>query len=154
VLVVGIGSTDRGDDGVGPAVARQVAALALPGVRVLPDAQPLDLLDDGPVADLLVVVDAVRSSRPPGTVLVRELGHELLPEWTKAGSTHALGLDAAVELARALGRMPRRLVLVGVEATAEGFATGSAMSPEVSAAVPAAANAVAGVVGTVSGGER
>lgn len=35
VLVIGYGSTLRGDDGIGPAVAEDVAALGLPGVRVI-----------------------------------------------------------------------------------------------------------------------
>ena len=34
-LVIGVGNPDRGDDGVGPAVASRVAALGLPGVRVV-----------------------------------------------------------------------------------------------------------------------
>jgi hydrogenase maturation protease len=149
VLVVGIGCPDRGDDGVGRAVVRQVGALGLPGVQVVPDAEPLDLLDDGMAADLLVVVDAVRSGRAPGTVLVREVGSGALPDWAGATSTHAIGLDAAVELARALGRMPRRLVLVGVEAA--GFQTGEPLSPGVLDAVTAAAEMIAGLVGAAAG---
>ena len=35
VLVIGYGNTLRGDDGIGPAVAEDVAALGLPGVRVI-----------------------------------------------------------------------------------------------------------------------
>jgi hydrogenase maturation protease len=149
VLVLGVGCADRGDDGVGCAVARQVAALGLPGVRVVAEAQPLDLLDDGTAADLLVVVDAVRTGRAPGTVLVREIGCGALPDWAGAPSTHAIGLDAVVELARALGRMPRRLVLVGVEAA--GFQTGEPLSPGVLDAVTAAAEMIAGLVGAAAG---
>jgi hypothetical protein len=33
--VIGYGNTLRGDDGIGPAVAEAVAALGLPGVRVI-----------------------------------------------------------------------------------------------------------------------
>jgi hydrogenase maturation protease len=150
VLVVGIGCLDRGDDGVGPAVARRVATMGLPGVQVLPDAQPLDLLDDGRAADLGVVVDAVRSGRAPGTVLVRDVGcSAALPDWAGAASTHVVGLDAVLELARALRRMPRRLVLVGVEAA--GFGTGEPMSPGVRAAVPGAAEMVARVARSPGG---
>lgn len=143
VLVVGVGCLDRGDDAVGRAVVRLVATLGLPGVRLVPDAEPLDLLDDDMTADLVVVVDAARSGRTPGTVLVREVGDGMLPDWAGAASTHAIGLDAVVELARALGRMPRRMVLVGVEAV--GFEAGAPLSPEVEDAVPAAADLVARV---------
>ena len=59
-LVVGVGNPDRGDDGVGPVVAARVAALGLPGVRVVrcrrtdPAARPVGGRVD------VVVVDAVR----------------------------------------------------------------------------------------------
>ncbi len=55
------------------------------------------------------------------------------------GGTHALGLAAAVELSRALGRLPQRLFVVGIEV--DGMAAGSELSPEVRAAVQRAADA-------------
>ena len=61
------------------------------------------------------------------------------------GGTHAFGLAEAVELARALRRLPQRLVLVGVEAV--GFDYGAPLSPEVAAAVHGAVDTVAGIVG-------
>lgn len=149
VLVVGIGNPDRGDDGVGPAVAREVAAFGLPDVVVVGSADPVDLLDDQLSADLLVVVDAVHGAGgAPGSVVVREIGEEPLPAWSGSGGTHALGLEAAVELARALGRMPRRLVLVGVEAS--DFAPGAGLSDDVQAAVVVAAHTVAAVTRSVA----
>lgn len=152
-VVVGIGSPDRGDDGVGPAVAAAVAERCLPGVRVLSHAEPMDLLDDGlAAADVVVLVDAVRSGRPAGSLLVRDISADTLPEVGAASSTHALGLDATVELARALRRMPQRLVLVGVEASC--FDVGEPMSTPVGDAVGAAAELVASVVGDLTGGER
>lgn len=153
VLVVGIGSPERGDDGVGPAVADSVAALRLPAVTVVHRAEPMDLLDDDfAEADLVVVIDAVRTERMPGTVLLRELSVDPVPDGAGAASTHVLGLDATVELARVLGRMPRRLVLVGVAAS--GFGTGQPLSAEVQDAVPVATDLVAGLVSERAGGER
>lgn len=150
VVVAGIGNSDRGDDGVGPVIARHVAGLNLPGVSVVSHAEPLDLLDDELAADMLVVVDAVRSGRRPGVVVVRHVDNRPLPEWTGTGGTHAVGLAVSVELARVLGRMPRRLVLVGVEA--ESFAIGAPLSPAVRAAIAVATDAVAAVVGSMVGG--
>ena len=78
------------------------------------------------------MLDAGRTSGP------------LSPEaWaaTGRGGTHALGLAAVVELARALGRLPERVVVVGVEA--ERFDHGVPLSPAVAAAVTPAADAVA-----------
>jgi hydrogenase maturation protease len=145
-LVVGLGNPDRGDDGVGPAVAQVVLAMDLPGVRVVADAEPLHLLDDDVVEDVVVVVDAARSGRPPGTVQVLD-ALRTLPPWTGTGSTHTVGIDLAVELLGALGRLPGRLALIAVEG--ECFDAGAALSPSVRAAVPVAADTVLTELGPV-----
>lgn len=73
IVVAGIGSEYRRDDGAGPAVAAQVADL-VGGVTDLGTiADPLDLLGLWDGADLAVVVDAVRSGAKPGTVRLVEL---------------------------------------------------------------------------------
>jgi hydrogenase maturation protease len=121
-LVVGLGSVDRGDDAIGPTVAGSVAGLGLAGVRVVVHEDPTALIDLWAGHDLVVVVDAVRSGAPAGSLHRLETGADApaLPRSAWAGSgrggTHAFGLAAAVELARALRRLPQRLVLVGVEA--------------------------------------
>jgi hydrogenase maturation protease len=56
-----------------------------------------------------------------------------LPTELFAASTHHLGLADAVELARALGRLPERLVVVGIEG--RSFDAGEGLSPDVEAAV-------------------
>jgi hydrogenase maturation protease len=150
-LVVGLGSPDRGDDGVGPAVARRVATAAPSEVDVLVYEDPTDLVELWLGRSVAVVVDAVRSGAPAGTVHVLEAGattdRPLDRGWddTARGGTHAFGLGAALELARVLDRLPPRLVVVGVEAL--GFDRGAPLSPEVEAAVPAAAAAVVAALG-------
>jgi hydrogenase maturation protease len=146
-LIVGLGQPDRGDDAVGPEVARAVAARRLPGVVVLERDEPADLMDTWAGHGGVLVVDAVRSGAAPGTLRVLDAGRTsgpLSPEaWaaTGRGGTHALGLAAVVELARALGRLPDRVVVVGVEA--ERFDHGVPLSPAVAAAITPAADAVA-----------
>jgi hydrogenase maturation protease len=151
-LVVGLGSPDRGDDGVGPAVARAVAT-RLPEVAVVDHEDPTELLDLWSGHDPVVVVDAVRSGAVAGTVHWVETGQAARPVSTRAwdhsghGSSHALGLGEMVELGRALGRLPTRLVVVGVEA--ECFDHGTPLTPRVAAAVPDAADQVCGAVSAV-----
>jgi hypothetical protein len=55
-----------------------------------------------------------------------------------------LGIAAAVDLARALDELPRRLALVGVEGGE--FAVGAAPSREVRDAIPAAVRAARAVI--------
>lgn len=143
-LVVGVGNPERGDDGVGAEVARRVTARGLAGVLVAHYREPVQLLDDRPDAGIVVIVDALLSGAPPGSVTVREVDDRPLQEWTGTGGTHSVGVVAVVELARALGRLPRRLFLVGVEA--EAFDPGGPLSPAVAAAVEEAAEAVVTLV--------
>lgn len=144
-LVIGLGSPDRGDDAVGSAVARAVAG-RLPGVAVVDHEDPTGLLDVWAGHSPVVLVDAVRSGAPAGSVHRLETGQGLPPvttgAWTHSGygSTHAVGLAEMVELGRVLGRLPDRLVVVGVEA--ERFDHGAPLSPLVAAAVPVAATRV------------
>lgn len=153
-VVIGLGSPDRGDDAVGPEVARRVADLHLPGVTVVEHEDPTGLIDLWDTADLAVVVDAVRSGSAPGSLLVVESGADAGPladrAWARTGrgGTHAFGLAAAVELGRALHRLPRRLVLVGVEATQ--FEHGTVLGAPVAAALDAVVATVVGLVATAT----
>jgi len=59
ILVIGYGNEWRGDDGLGPMVARSIAAASIPGVRVLTARQLLpEFAADLAQARLVVFVDA------------------------------------------------------------------------------------------------
>ncbi len=138
-IVVGLGSPDQGDDAVGPAVACAVAELGLCGVETAVHEDPTALIHLWEGVDVAVVIDAVLSGQAAGTITVREVGagEPSLPEesWEAIGrgGTHAFGLATAVELARTLGRIPRRVMLVGIEA--KGFEQGTPLSTEVAASI-------------------
>jgi hydrogenase maturation protease len=152
-LVVGLGRTDRGDDGAGPAVARAVVARLPAGGRVLVRAEedPTALLDLWEGHDHVVLVDAVVTGEPAGTLHRLLVGTDAPPlppdSWAGTGraGTHAFGLATAVELGRALGRLPARVVVIGIEAGTLDL--GEDLSPAVAAAVEEAADLVAEEVG-------
>ena len=136
-LVIGIGERARGDDAVGLLVAD---AVHRDDIRcdVIAITSPTQLLDAWEGHDDVVVVDAVRAGGRPGEVSVIEVGHRSLPAHAGAGGSHGFGVAEVVELGRALGRLPRRLVLVGIEAA--DFTHGAPLTPAVADAVrPAAA---------------
>lgn len=140
-LVIGLGNEHRGDDAAGLWVARRLAPRLAGRARVVElggDGARLIELWDG--ADLAIVVDAVTSDRPPGTVHRIEVGAEPLPSSLGATSTHAVSLAQAVALGQALGRRPRRLLIFGIEG--RRFAPGASPSPEVTAAIDPLAAAV------------
>ena len=69
IVVIGMGNPLRRDDGVGSRVARQLEALAPPGVEVRThDGDGPGLMDAWEGMSAAVVVDAVSSGAPAGTI--------------------------------------------------------------------------------------
>jgi hydrogenase maturation protease len=139
--VIGVGNPWRGDDAAGLAVAQLLRQTAPPGVEVLErEGEPTGLLDAWQGADAVWLVDAVVSGTAPGTVHRLDASAQELPAELVSASTHHLGIAEAVELARALGRLPARVVFYGIEAA--GAEPGDELAPEVEAAVERVAAAL------------
>ena len=130
--MVGVGNAYRRDDGVGPAVA-ECLRTRVDAEVVTCEQEPSRLLDAWDGADLALVVDAVASGAPPGTVHRFDATVHALPTTVFRGSTHALGVGEVIELARTLGRLPGRVLVYGVEGG--DFAAGQGLSPAVAAVV-------------------
>jgi len=95
--------------------------------------EPTRLLELWDGLDTVVVVDAVSTGAAAGTLHHVDVGDGSLPGELRLASTHALGVGEALELGRALGRAPRRVVVLGVEGAA--FGMGDPMTPSVEAAL-------------------
>jgi hydrogenase maturation protease len=146
-LVVGLGNPDRGDDGAGRVVARRLLGRLPADVAVIEhDGEATGLLAQIEGADAVYLVDACASGLPAGGVRRLDASAAPLPEFLSDISTHGLGLAAAVELARALGVLPRRCVVYVIEGAS--FAAGAGLSPAVAAAVDEAAERLAGEIRT------
>jgi hydrogenase maturation protease len=143
-LVIGLGNSWRGDDGAGPAVARGLLDQVQARVRVY-EGEPVGLIEEWSGADTVIVVDAVSSGAPPGTLHRLDPLSEPIPAALSQGSTHAFGLAETIELARTLDRLPPRLTVYGIEG--ERFAAGQQLSAPVSAAVDAVREELRGLLG-------
>jgi hydrogenase maturation protease len=135
VVVIGVGNTGRRDDGVGPVVAAEVAADCPAGVRVVTCAvEPTAILDAWDGADLAVVIDAAGGEE----VVAGRVRRSTIEEVAGSGAltSHDLNLAQTYELARVLGRAPRRVVVVSIDAADLGH--GDGLSPVVAQAVPQA----------------
>lgn len=134
--MLGIGNPARRDDGVGVWVAQRLATRLGDGadVRVLGD-DGFALLEALADAEAVILIDAVQSGAAPGTLHRFDAAAQALPPTLLRCSTHALGVAEAVELARALGQLPARLAVYGIEGA--DFGIGEGLSPAVSAAAAA-----------------
>lgn len=136
LLVIGVGQADRGDDAVGLVVAQHVRAASLVRVTVVESTgEGTALLELWQAAAAVILVDAVQTGAAPGTVYRLDAREQPLPAVFLRYSTHAFGVAEAVELARALRRLPPSLVIYGIEG--HDFTFGAGLSPAVARAVPA-----------------
>jgi len=124
--IIGCGNRDRGDDAVGLIVADRLREMGLPFTAY--ECDPLGLLHQWSPADEVVLIDAIVTGAPPGTVQWsdgREVG------WNQAApaSSHGFDVAQAFELARIVDRLPAVLRLCGIEA--ERFEMGSGLSTPV-----------------------
>jgi hydrogenase maturation protease len=128
--VVGIGNAYRGDDAVGLAVAERIRCAAPPGVEVREEqGEPVSLIDAWAHVRVVYLVDAVSSGGEPGRVCRFDASTRALSARFSRRGTHAFGVADTVELARALGCLPPRVIGYGIEG--RSFAAGASLSPEV-----------------------
>jgi len=133
ILVLGLGNDYRGDDGVGRVVTRRLREAALPGVVVREaSGEGTALMEAWKEADSVILVDAVQSGARPGTIHRLDAHAQSIPAKFFHYSTHAFSVAEAVEMARALGQLPPRLVILGIEGG--DFSAGGTLSPEVARA--------------------
>ena len=130
MLIIGCGNLERGDDCAGLLVARRLRELGA-NARWCED-EPFRLIDLWEHAEYVILVDAVVTGSPAGTIHVWDSRRVSLDSKAPA-STHGLGLAEAIELARALNRLPSRLEVYGIEGYC--FDRGSGTSREIQHAV-------------------
>ena len=121
ILIACVGNIFFGDDAFGVEVARRFAGRPLPeGVRVVDfGIRGLDLtyalLDD---YEIVILVDAVPRGGPPGTLYVLEPQPDAAGDPEGHGPTvepHALDPVKVLRVARTMGSMVDRVLLVGCE---------------------------------------
>ncbi|MEQ9038878.1 MAG: hydrogenase maturation protease [Silicimonas sp.] len=112
-LIVGIGNRFRMDDGVGPWVAKGLQRAGLETRVHAGDGT--GLLDLFEAHDDVILVDSTRSGAAAGSMVAIDACLAPLRADMFHYSTHRFGLAEAVETARALGRLPQRLWVYGIE---------------------------------------
>ena len=141
VLVIGIGNADRGDDAVGPLVARRLRGRLPRHVRILEQTgDMLALIALWTDARAVILIDAAAPLATPGRVHRIDLAASPLPAELSLSSTHGFGAIEAVELARALGTLPAEVDVYAIEGAC--FDAGAALTPEVAAAAATVAEAI------------
>jgi hydrogenase maturation protease len=146
-LVLGLGNSILGDDGVGISVAREIGKkwISRPSVEVIEASLGgLVLLDLVNGFDRVIVVDAIMTDdrRPAG--FVYELSLEDLGSVVQPYASHALDLKSTIELGKCLGyKMPAKVKIYAVKIE-ENTIFREGLTPPVEKVVPGLAERIIG----------
>lgn len=135
VMVLGIGNVLMTDEGIGIRVVNDLESrFRFPDSVEIMDGgtSGMELLDPISGLDHLIVVDAVRSGDPAGT-LIRLEDDEVPALFQTRLSPHQLGLSDVLATLLLMGEFPKHLVLLGCEPLK--LETHMGLTPEVEAAV-------------------
>ena len=142
IRIVGIGKPWARDDAVGPIIVHRLAA----HFETLPPVDGIDLAfttSSEPAADLLglmegcntlIIIDAVRSGSPIGTIH-QQVWHPdcLESRGVERASSHGLGVREILALANELDQLPQEVLLWGIEIASTE--PGLELSPSVAASL-------------------
>src|SRR5271166_4721305 len=139
VLIGGIGNVLLGDDGVGPYVARLLAAHYVfeDRVEVADLGTPaLDVIDQFSGRDAVILIDSIKtndSEADPGAVVVYRKADIMRHRPAVRMDPHSPALVDALLSAELFGVAPADVLLVGIRA--ESYATGCDLSKSVRASL-------------------
>lgn len=136
-LIAGAGNLLLGDEGVGVHAVRALMEQGLPeGVDAVDAGTALgDLLGDLARYSAWILVDAIRGGGRPGDLYRLEIrSPDDLAASAGPLSLHEFGVPEALAQARALGVLPPRVVLIGMEP--ERLEPGMELSLAAAAALP------------------
>jgi hydrogenase maturation protease len=124
ITIVGIGNEFRGDDGAALHVLRslkeiipaQIALVELTGDQ----SDLIELMQD---TDNMIIVDAVCSQAPPGTIFHINASKDSFPGNFFTVSTHGIDLSQSIEMARTMNRLPEVVLVYGIVGKNFSFST-------------------------------
>jgi len=134
VLIIGVGTAYRNDDAAGLIVAERLKARLPEGASaIIHEGEGVSLMEQLADAEAAVLIDAMCSGAEPGTIRRFDAGAQSPPAQMFRHSTHAIGIAEAIELGRALRKLPRRLIVYGIEG--RNFDAGTQLAPAVEASI-------------------
>ena len=135
--MIGVGNPYRRDDGAGLEVLARLHQRFGDDQRIRLvelDGEPVRIIQAWEGSDMVLIVDAVRSTGPAGVIHHFDSDglNGAVADAKPLGGGHAAGVGESIDLARALGLLPPHLDVVGVEGA--DFDLGDGLSEPVTAA--------------------
>lgn len=115
ITIVGIGNEFRGDDGIALIILRSLKTAIPAEVKLVEltgdQSNLLELMQD---TNNLIIIDAVSSKAPSGTIFHINASEESFPTNFFSVSTHGIDLAESIELARTMKQLPELVLFYGI----------------------------------------
>jgi hydrogenase maturation protease len=123
-LILGIGNKFRSDDGAGVAAAERIKKFEIDkfDVKVL-DGEGSEIIEAWKGYDNVIVIDAVQKNGSAGKIHEINANEEELQSDFFNYSSHAFGLAEAINVSRVIYKLPKFLIVYGIEGEHFNFDT-------------------------------
>jgi len=141
VCIIGVGNPFRGDDSVGLRVVQMLRERAPEAALFLEvSGEAIALMEALEDQDTVLLIDAAQTGAAAGTLHRFDASQQPLPSSLLRYSTHLLSVPDALEMARALDRLPHKVIVYGIEGI--HFETSESLSPELESSLDAIVNQI------------
>ena len=122
ILIIGVGSILKGDDGIGPRVIDELEKVSLPDNITLErgDLSGMDLIKFFPEFKRVIIVDAADMKESPGSIKVFTLSQIKKSTFSDSFSTHGMALLETLTLSQELG-IKSEITIVGMQPESASF---------------------------------
>lgn len=115
-LILGIGNKFRSDDGAGVVAAEKVKELGIDNFDVkIVDGEGTDIMEAWNGYDNVIIIDAVQKNKSAGKVHELNANEQILESDFFNYSSHAFGLAEAINVSKVIHKLPRFLIVYGIE---------------------------------------
>jgi len=144
IVVLGVGNILLSDEGIGVRTVEKLMRdyVLPPEVEVIDGGtSAMEMLEDLGHADHLIIVDAVRSGKPPASI-VRIAGADVPVFFRTKLSPHQVGLSDVLATLLLMGEQPGSTTVIGIEP--QSLELGMALTPAVAEQLPQVVQMVKG----------
>jgi len=136
IAVIGVGNILMKDEGVGVHSLKKLETLRFPSNVELYESgtRILDILPSLEGVDLIIIIDAVKFGKKPGTVNIFEVALSENGNSKEMVSLHEMDLISSIKFAKQIYDLPEKIIIIGIEP--KEVDVGIEMSEEVTGAIP------------------
>lgn len=133
-LILGIGNKFRGDDGAGVAAAEKICEFCIEKFDVMIlDGEGTEIMEAWKDYQNVIIIDAVQVNGSAGKIYELNANEENLHSDFFNYSSHAFGLAEAINVSKVMNKLPKFLIVYGIEGMHFNFDT--KLSPKIEKAV-------------------